>query len=51
MTNISKSNKIGKIQFSRAAVAELAGNIVSQVYGVVGLVNKKDFAKPLLDLL
>ena len=51
MTNISKSNKIGKIQFSRAAVAELAGNIVSQVYGVVGLVNKKDFAKPLLELL
>ena len=51
MTNISKSNKIGKIHFSRAAVAELAGNIVSQVYGVVGLVNKKDFAKPLLELL
>ena len=33
------------------AITELAGNIVSQVYGVVGLVSKKDFAKALLELL
>lgn len=51
MTNISKSNKIGKIQFSRNAVTELTGDIVSRVYGVVGLVSKKDFAKTLLELL
>lgn len=49
--NIGKTNKIGKIQFSLQAVADLAGLTVSSVYGVVGLVDKKNFANPLKEFL
>ncbi len=49
--NIQKNNKIGKIEFSLQAVADLAGITVSSVYGVVGLVAKKNFSNPLGQLL
>ena len=49
--NIGKTNKIGKIEFSLQAVADLAGITVSSVYGVVGLVAKKNFQNPLSQLL
>lgn len=49
--NISKTNNIGKIEFSLKAVADLAGLTVTSVYGVVGLVPKKNFANPLSQLL
>lgn len=49
--NIEKTNQIGKINFSLQAVAELAGNTVSSVYGVVGLVNKKTFQRTLMEFL
>lgn len=49
--NIEKTNSIGKINFSLQAVAELAGTTVSQVYGVVGLVNKKNISRSLIEFL
>ncbi|MDD6240602.1 MAG: Asp23/Gls24 family envelope stress response protein [Eubacteriales bacterium] len=49
--NIGKTNKIGKVSFSLQAVADLAGITVSSVYGVVGLVDKKNFANPLSEFL
>lgn len=49
--NIQKTNKIGKIEFSLQAVADLAGITVASVYGVVGLVDKKNFSNPLGQLL
>ena len=49
--NIGKINKIGKIEFSLQAVADLAGITVSSVYGVVGLVTKKQFSNPFTQLL
>ncbi len=48
---IEKTNKIGKIEFSLQAVSDLAGITVSSVYGVVGLVAKKNFSNPIGQLL
>lgn len=49
--NIEKSNTIGEIQYSLEAIAELAGNTVISVYGVVGLVDRKKFRKSLMVVL
>lgn len=49
--NIEKKNQIGKINFSLQAVADLACMTVTQVYGVVGLVDKAKIAKSLFVFL
>ena len=49
--NIEKTNQIGKINFSLQAVADLAGMTVSSVYGVVGLVSKKNLTRSLFEFL
>lgn len=48
---IKKTNSLGKIDISLRAVADLAGSTVQSVYGVVGLVSKKNFANPLSEFL
>ncbi len=45
--NIGKTNEFGKIEISLEAIAKVAGDQATLVYGVVGLVNKKAFANPL----
>ena len=49
--SIAKSNQFGRIDISTKAIADLAGSTSSQVYGVLGLVNKKSLRKPLLSVL
>ena len=49
--NIEKTNQIGKINFSLQAIADLAGMTVSSVYGVVGLVSKKNISRSVVDFL
>ena len=49
--DIETTNKIGKIAFSLQAVADLAGDTVTAVYGVVGLVDKKKITKPIVEFL
>ena len=49
--DIETTNKIGKIDFSLQAVADLAGDTVTAVYGVVGLVDKKKITKPIVEFL
>lgn len=49
--NIGKTNQFGKIEISLDAIANLAGDQATLVYGVVGLVNKKSFANPLSQFL
>ena len=48
---ITKKNNLGSVDVSLEAVADLAGQTVSSVYGIVGLVNKKTFANPLSQFL
>ena len=43
--------QIGKINFSLQAIADLAGMTVSSVYGVVGLVSKKNISRSVVDFL
>ena len=49
--NIEKTNQSGKINFSLQAIADLAGMTVSSVYGVVGLVSKKNISRSVVDFL
>lgn len=49
--NISNSNQYGKIDVSIQAIADLVGNTLCQVYGVLGLVNRKNLKHPLLGIL
>ena len=45
--NIEKTNQFGKIAISLEAIANVAGDQATLVYGVVGLVSKKAFLNPL----
>ena len=48
---ITQKNKLGSVEVSLEAIADLAGLTASSVYGIVGLVNKKNFANPLSQFL
>lgn len=48
---ITQKNKLGSVDVSLEAIADLAGLTASSVYGIVGLVNKKNFANPLSQFL
>ena len=48
---ITNKNKLGSVNFSADAIVDLAGLTAGSVYGVVGLVDKKNFTNPLSKLL
>ena len=49
--SIEKGAKLGNISVSMSAIASLAGNTVSECYGVVGMASKKLFSDGLAILL
>ncbi len=49
--NIGESTNLGKIDISIKAVADIVGNTATKVYGVLGLINKKNFRNPLKGIL
>lgn len=49
--SISKSTQFGNINISIEAIASLAGGVVSESYGVVGMASQKAFKDGLAELL
>jgi uncharacterized alkaline shock family protein YloU len=49
--NTKTDKKLGTIDISLNAVADLTGLTATSVYGVVGLISKKNFANPLNQFL
>ncbi len=49
--SIAKNTQYGNINISEEAVATLAGGVVTECYGVVGMASKKAFKDGLAELL
>lgn len=49
--SIEKNNEIGKITVSNEAVAMLAGGVVTESYGVVGMASQQIFKDGIAELL
>lgn len=49
--SIAKNTQYGNINISEEAIATLAGGVVSECYGVVGMASKKAFKDGLAELL
>jgi len=49
--SIKRENELGSINISTEAIASLAGGIVSECYGVVGMASQKFFKDGLAELL
>lgn len=51
MMAIEKTNEFGKINVSNEAIAMLAGGVVTECYGVVGMASQQAFKDGLAELL
>jgi uncharacterized alkaline shock family protein YloU len=49
--SIKRDNELGSINISNEAIASLAGGIVTECYGVVGMASQKFFKDGLAELL
>lgn len=49
--SVERSNELGNINISHAAIASLAGGVVTESYGVVGMASQKVLKDGLAELL